>query len=78
MLGDALLALGSCGRQSGILFSFLPKKFSEAQLADLLFAVYGIKMSAAEFLQPLIKGEKIKVFKSGKFRYVGWMRDARA
>ena len=78
LIGDALLALGSRGTQSGILFSFLPKRFSEAQLADLLFAVYGIKMSAAEFLKPLIEREKVKVFKSGKFRHVGWMQDARA
>lgn len=78
VIGDALLELSSRGRQSGILFSFLPRRFSEAQLADLLFAVYGIEMSAMEFLKPLIEREAVKVFKSGKFRYAGWMQDARA
>jgi len=77
VIGDALLALSLSGRQTGILFSFLPRRFSEAQLAGLLFAVYGIKMSATEFLKPLIEREAVKVFKSGKFRYAGWMQDAR-
>ena len=72
IIGDALLSLGALESASGILFAFLPKKtFSENDLADVLFAVYGVELKPKDYLAPFVEGKLVRRTRGGEFRFVG-------
>lgn len=78
ILGDALLRLGVGGRTSGVLFAFLPARFTTEQMAAVLNAVYGMKVDARKYLAPFADAQVVKATKDGKaWKYVGWHKGMR-
>ena len=69
--------LASGGRTSGVLFAFLPEKFTEAQLKDVLFAVYGIELKPKQYLAPFLEMELVRPTRGGKYRFAGWYKGKR-
>jgi 8-oxo-dGTP diphosphatase len=77
IIGDALLRLGAGGRNGGMLFNFLPESFTEAQLGEVLRAVYGFKQDPARYLSAFSYVEHVKRVSGGKtpkYRFAGSRR----
>ena len=71
IIGDALRRLAAGGRTSGVLFAFLPERFTPAGLADALEAVYGIGIDPAEYLAPFLESGLAKRTRGKKYRFTG-------
>jgi 8-oxo-dGTP diphosphatase len=73
MLGDALRRLAAGGRSSGVLFAFLRDPFTPEQLGDVLRAVYGVALSAEDYLKPFLEMKIVSRLKRGRdYRFTGW------
>lgn len=72
ILGDALRRLTAAGRSSGILFAFLPGVFAEAELHDVLEAVYGVPLAPKDYVRPFVEMGIVRRQRGGKkYRFVG-------
>jgi 8-oxo-dGTP diphosphatase len=73
IIGDALRRLAAGGRTSGVLFAFLPGRFTEEQVGNVLQAVYGVALDPADYLKPFLKGGLVRRLRGGKrYRFTGW------
>jgi len=71
IIGDAILRLAAGGGAGGALFAFLPNAFSEEELADVLFAVYGVELNPKQYLAPFLKMDLVRRTRGRKYRYAG-------
>ena len=70
ILRDALERLVQGGRNSGLLFTFLPKTFTLEQLQQILDIIYGAGINAKDYLQYFINNKLVRRFRGGKkFQY---------
>ena len=73
ILGDAVRRLAAGGRTSGVLFAFLRDPFTPEALSDVLFAVYGLELSPADYLKPFLEMQIVRRLKGGRtYRVAGW------
>jgi len=72
IIGDALRRLVAGGRTSGVLFAFLGDPFAEADLREVLHAVYGVRLDPADYLAPFLKTRLVRRAGRRRYRFVGW------
>ncbi len=71
IIGDALRKIATLGRTSGALFVFLKSKFTEADVARLLNALYGMPMNAADYMATFVEMGLVRsARKKGLYRFV--------
>lgn len=72
VIGDALHEVAALGTAGDALFAFLKGPFTEADVRELLKAVYGIERDPREYLAPFLEtGVVCRARARGKYRFAG-------
>lgn len=79
ILGDALLRLVATGRATGLLFTFLPAKFSLGQLEALLHTIYGLPQDPMRYLSAFLDAKLVRRLagQDPMYSFVGRQRGTR-